>query len=311
MMRSLIGTGLVADSSAANTVMRGLVTRRLCSTRKSFTSFIVAVYHAIATNLQKAISRVYHKHMTTTLIMILAIIIGSLVSLIGGIALLRFKKRRQTAILLMMPFGAGALLAAAFFDLLPEAFEQADPRTMLLYCLVGFTTFFVLERCASWFHHHHQHEVSNKAQHQRWLIIAGDLMHNAIDGVAIGAAFLVSIPTGIITTLAVSAHEIPKELGTFAMLLGKGWKGKTVVLANLATAVGTIVAAVTVFTLVPGDHSFVPPLLALTSGFFIYVAASDIIPDIHEQSQKVGTIQAAMLVAGIIIVGSVITLLGV
>jgi zinc and cadmium transporter len=243
--------------------------------------------------------------------MILAIIIGSLVSLAGGVALLKVKKRRQAALLLTMPFGAGALLAAAFFDLLPESFEEADPAAMLLYCLAGFTAFFLFERLASWFHHHHQHGDEAKNGSQRWLIILGDLTHNIIDGVAIGAAFLVSIPTGIITTFAVSAHEIPKELGTFALLLTRGWKDKTVVVANLATAIGTVAAAVFVYVLAKDSHEFVPPLLALTSGFFLYVAASDIIPDIHEQPRRVGTIQAAMLVAGIVLVGSIITLLGV
>jgi len=243
--------------------------------------------------------------------MILAIIIGSLISLAGGVALLRFKKRREAALLLTMPFGAGALLAAAFFDLLPESFSRADPRAMLLYCLAGFIFFFVLERCATWFHHHHEHEQHAKNAQQRRLIMFGDMTHNAIDGVAIGAAFLVSVPTGIITTLAVSAHEIPKELGTFALLLSKGWKDKVVILANLATAVATVVAAVVVYSLGKDLGDVVAPLLSLTSGFFIYVAASDIIPDIHEQPQKIGTIQAAMLVAGVVIVGYVITLLGV
>jgi zinc and cadmium transporter len=247
----------------------------------------------------------------TVFFMILAIIIGSAISLTGGVLLLRFKKRREAALLLTMPFGAGALLAAAFFDLLPESFELANPREMLLYCLAGFTFFFLLERMASWFHHHHEHEHGTKNVSQRRLIMMGDMMHNAIDGVAIGAAFLVSVPTGIITTLAVSAHEIPKELGTFALLLSKGWKDKIVVLANIATAIATIIAAVVVYALGKDLSGFVAPLLALTSGFFVYVAASDIIPDIHEQPRKIGTIQAAMLVAGIVIVGCVITLLGV
>jgi len=246
----------------------------------------------------------------TIFLMILAIVVGSLLSLAGGVALLRVKKRRQAALLLTMPFGAGALLAAAFFDLLPESFEEADPAGMLLYCLAGFTAFFLFERLASWFHHHHQHDDAKNGS-QRWLIILGDLTHNIIDGVAIGAAFLVSIPTGIITTFAVSAHEIPKELGTFALLLTRGWKDKTVIVANLATAVGTVLAAVVVYLLAKDSHGFVPPLLALTSGFFLYVAASDIIPDIHEQPRRVGTIQAAMLVAGIVIVGAVIMSLGV
>lgn len=237
--------------------------------------------------------------------------IGSAISLAGGIVLLRVKKRRAAALLLTMPFGAGALLAAAFFDLLPEAFELANPRDMLLYCLGGFIFFFVLERCASWFHHHHEHEQHTQNAQQRRLIMFGDMTHNAIDGIAIGAAFLVSIPTGIITTLAVSAHEIPKELGTFALLLTKGWKDKTVILANLATALATVLAAILVYVLAKDLNVFVAPLLAVTSGFFIYVAASDIIPDIHEQPQKIGTVQALMLVAGVVIVGWVITLLGV
>jgi zinc and cadmium transporter len=247
----------------------------------------------------------------TFFLMTLAIIVGSLISLIGGAVLLRFKKRRQAALLLTMPFGAGALLAAAFFDLLPESFELADPRTMLLYTLAGFMFFFVLERCASWFHHHHEHEHPAHNAQQRRLIMFGDLMHNAIGGVAIGAAFLVNPATGIITTLAVSAHEIPKELGTFALLLSKGWKDKTVVLANVATAVATVIAAAIVYSLGKDLDAFVAPMLALTAGFFVYVAASDIIPDIHEQPQKIGTVQAAMLVVGVVVVGWVITLLGV
>lgn len=247
----------------------------------------------------------------TIFLMILAIVAGSAISLAGGVALLGFKKRRQAALLLTMPFGAGALLAAAFFDLLPEAFELGEPRTLLLYALGGFIFFFMLERLAGWFHHHHEHEESGKNAKQRWLIILGDMAHNAIDGIAIGAAFLVSIPTGIITTLAVSAHEIPKELGTFAILLSKGWKGKMVILANLATAVATVVAAVVVYVLGSDITALIGPLLAVTSGFFLYVAASDIIPDIHEQPRKVGTVQALMLVAGVVLVGWVITLLGV
>ena len=242
--------------------------------------------------------------------MTLAIIVGSLLSLMGGFVLLKVKKRRQAALLLTMPFGAGALLAAAFFDLLPESFEEADPSLMLLYCLAGFIAFFLFERLASWFHHHHQHEEGQKHT-QRWLVVLGDLTHNIIDGVAIGAAFLVSIPTGLITTFAVATHEIPKELGTFAFLLTRGWKDKTVIVANLATAVGTVVAAIAVYIVAKESHDFIPPLLALTSGFFLYVAASDIIPDIHEQPQKIGTIQAAMLVIGVGLVGGIITLLGV
>lgn len=246
----------------------------------------------------------------TILVLITAVILGSLVSFIGGLLLIGAKKQRETAIMLTLPFGAGALLAAAFFDLMPEAFRRGNPDNLLAWTLAGFTLFFMLERLASWFHHHHEHAEAQTAQ-QRRLIVFGDVMHNAIDGLAIGAAFLVSIPTGVITTLAVSAHEIPKELGTFALLLSRGWKDKTVILANLATAVATIVTAIAVYYLGSDSRLPVGPLLALTAGFFIYVAASDIIPEIHEQPRKRGTIQAATLVAGIVIVATVIKLLGV
>lgn len=248
----------------------------------------------------------------TLVALIISILVGSVLSFTGGLLLLRAKKHRELAILLTLPFGAGALLAAAFFDLLPEAFELGEPADLLMWTLGGFTLFFVLERCASWFHHHHEHETkAHQNVQQRRLIIIGDIMHNAIDGMAIGAAFLVSIPTGIITAIAVSAHEIPKELGTFALLLSRGWKNKTVILANLATAAATITTALVVFFLGTDAHLPVGPLLALTAGFFIYVAASDIIPDIHEQPRRMGTIQAVMLVGGIVVVGTVITILGV
>ncbi len=248
----------------------------------------------------------------TIFYLIAVIIIGSAISLIGGVLLLRAKKHRELAILLTLPFGAGALLAAAFFDLLPEAFKLGEPRTLLLWTLAGFTLFFVLERSGSWFHHHHQHDGANhKDAQQRRLIVVGDIMHNAIDGFAIGAAFLVSVPTGVITALAVSAHEIPKELGTFALLLSRGWKDKVVLLANMATAIATLITALIIYLLGTGSQLPVGPLLAITAGFFIYVAASDIIPDIHEQPHRTGTIQEIMLVAGIVIVGAVISLLGV
>lgn len=242
-------------------------------------------------------------------LLIVAIIIGSALSLLGGALLFTTKKRRNAAVLIALPFGAGALLAAAFFDLLPEAFELADPRQMLLWALGGFLAFFALERSASWFHHHHEHDSDGKNSSQRKLIILGDITHNAIDGAAIGAAFVVNPALGIVTTLAVSAHEIPKELGTFAMLLSRGWRLRTVLLANAATAVATLVTAIAVFLMGSSEQLPIAPLLAMTAGFFIYIAASDIIPDIHEQPRRKGMIQAATLLIGVALVGSLITAL--
>lgn len=244
--------------------------------------------------------------MQTYMTMYAAIVLGSAISLIGGSILFLPKQRRNYAILLAMPFGAGALLAAAFFDLLPEAFEFGEPTDLLKWTIVGFIAFFLLERLASWFHHHHEHSHQLRKDAQGGMVLIGDLLHNVIDGAAIGAAFVANPVTGIITTIAVSAHEIPKELGTFGILLSRGWRDKKVILANIATAFGTLIAATVVYWLGSSNALPVGPLLALTGGMFIYIAASDIIPDIHEQPRKTGTIQAAVLVAAVILVGIVI-----
>ncbi len=247
--------------------------------------------------------------MDTFLLLVLAIVAGSAISLAGGAIIFLSKRSRARAIALALPFGAGALLAAAFFDLLPESFELADPRSLLVWALAGFILFFLLERLSSWFHHHHAHDDSKEQKNR--LVMTGDLAHNVIDGMAIGAAFLVNPMSGLITTIAVSAHEIPKELGTFGILLSRGWKDRKVILANIATAVGTLVAASVVFWIGSSIELPEAQLLALTSGFFIYVAASDIIPEIHEQPRRMGTIQAGVLLAGLAFVGTVSTLLGV
>ncbi len=243
-------------------------------------------------------------------LMLLAIVLGSAISLAGGAGIFLSGKRRDKAIMMALPFGAGALLAAAFFDLLPESFEIGDPRELLIWTLGGFLAFFLLERYST-FHHHHDHKLGRKNESQNMMVMIGDLTHNMIDGVAIASAFLVNPVSGFVATVAVSAHEIPKELGTFGILLSRGWKDKKVILANLATAFGTVVAASVTYLLGHAVHLPEAQLLALTSGFFIYVAASDIIPDIHEQPRNVGGLQAAVLVAGLLLVATVVSLLGV
>lgn len=248
---------------------------------------------------------------TTFWLMMLAIAVGSAISLAGGSGIFLSRKRRDRAISLALPFGAGALLAAAFFDLLPESFELAEPRGLLIWTLGGFVLFFLLERFSSWFHHHHEHKMGRANESQNFMVMIGDLTHNMIDGVAIAAAFLVNPISGFVATVAVSAHEIPKELGTFGILLSRGWKDKKVIYANIATAFGTLVTASFVYLV--GQSVPLPEaqLLALTSGFFIYIAASDIIPEIHEQPRRVGSIQALVLLGGLAFVGFIISLLGV
>lgn len=265
----------------------------------------------IATNLRNTSPLRYHGTMDILQVIFWSFV-GSVFSLLGGVLLVGSKKLRDTAVRFGLPFGAGALLAAAFLGLLPEAVEGSDIHVTALYALSGFLGFFILERLLGWFHHHesHHHDTihgKRNATHQ-WLVIVGDTLHNAIDGVAIGAAFLINPAAGIGTALAVAAHEIPQEIGDFSILLGKGMRARNVILVNLVSALATVVTALATYLL--GDSlNFNPAfLIAIAAGFFIYIAASDIIPDIHEKPRREGNIQALMLLIGVIVIGCIISL---
>lgn len=228
-------------------------------------------------------------------------LVGGIFSLVGGLLLLKGKRTATALATYATPFAAGALLAAVFLDLLKEGIEVAAADTVLLASLIGIVIFFFAERFLHWFHHHHQHDTDPSIA----LIIIGDTLHNALDGVAIAAAFLISVPTGIVTTIAVAAHEIPQEIGDFGLLLSKGLKRKHVVLANVLSALATTVLAVITFQL--GDAETLPigVLLGLSAGFLLYVALSDIIPTIHEATpkHKLWDLTATMLVVGMVVVG--------
>ena len=194
--------------------------------------------------------------MSTYLDVIFFSLIGGVISLIGGVLLLSRKKTAQSLAQYATPFAAGALLAAVFLDLLKEGVEEASATTVLEAALVGVVIFFFAERFLRWFHHHHEHDKIGKDP-ARSLIIVGDTIHNIMDGVAIAAAFLVSPSTGIITTLAVAAHEIPQEIGDFGLLLKRGMSRRNVLLVNIFSALATTVAAVVTFTLGNGDRKSV------------------------------------------------------
>lgn len=244
--------------------------------------------------------------MSTLIHVIFFSLIGGVVSLVGGFLLLSNKKRASALAKYATPFAAGALLAAAFVDLLPEAAHQGKIDTALTYALVGILVFFLLERFLHWFHHHHVHE-DKSADPTASLIIIGDTVHNFIDGIAIAAGFLVDPSTGIVVTLAVAAHEIPQEIGDFGVLLHKGLKRKKVILVNVISALATTVAAVIFFQLGQSVELSFDVVLGLVAGFFIYIAASDIIPDIHQTGNKaLANWQAVLLIFGAVAV-SVVT----
>lgn len=236
-------------------------------------------------------------------------LIGGLFSLIGGVLLLSRKGTAEKLAKYATPFAAGALLAAVFLDLLKEGLEGSEASNVLVAALVGVLVFFFAERFLHWFHHHHQHKEQG-GDPARSLIVIGDTAHNALDGVAIAAAFLVSVPTGIVTTIAVAAHEIPQEIGDFGLLLSKGMSRARVLLVNIISALATTGFALLTFSLGSDDKLPIGVLLGLSAGFLLYIAMSDVIPELHEKasSKKFWSLQPALLVLGVLVVGLSINL---
>jgi len=233
---------------------------------------------------------------------------GSLLSMTGGIVLLSREDMAGRLSRLAAPFAAGALLGTAFLDLLPEAAE-AGGNAVLRWTLVGVILFFLLERFVLEFHHQHTHSHEPEAAPEMRdaavpLIVLGDTVHNFIDGVVIAGTFLVSIPMGIVTTLAVAAHEIPQEIGDFGLLLHRGVSKKKVLTYNVLSGMATVVAAVMTYFIGPKIVPTMPVFLALTAGFFVYIAASDLIPEIHRKGAKnaSGMLDTALLLVGVAVV---------
>lgn len=245
---------------------------------------------------------------------ILFTLVGSVFSLIGGVLLLLKEKKILKYSHFLAAFAAGTLLGAVFFDLLPEAVHEGEELgtgvNIFLWTLIGILGFFLLERFIHWFHHHqidfHDDEVKPTVP----LIIVGDSVHNFIDGVVIAATFLVSIPLGIVTTLAVAAHEIPQEIGDFGILLHKGMKRKKIILVNIFSALTALLGALLAFWLGERVEASLPILLSITAGFFIYIAASDLIPEIHHENRRgFAVIETALMFLGVGVVWIFITFL--
>lgn len=241
-------------------------------------------------------------------------IIGSIASLVGGIILLYKENFAARISHLLSAFAAGALLATAFLDLLPEGVEEAEHLlqetgigiNVFAWTIVGFLVFFVLERAIHWSHHHQIKEVEFNRKTPKAivpLIIIGDSVHNFLDGAIIASTFFVSIPLGIITSLAVAAHEIPQEIGDFGILLHKGIKRAKVLWLNVLSAAVSLVGAVATFFLGDSVEMVIPVFLSLAAGFFIYIAAADLIPEIHNQDKRtLALTETLLLILGVMVV---------
>ena len=231
--------------------------------------------------------------------------IGSIGALIGGFILLSREKFAIKISHLLASFAAGILLGSAFFDLLPEALHEGEERgiDVFLWALIGIVFFFLVERFIHWFHHHEEYHDEKETKTTLPLIIFGDTMHNFLDGIIIAATFMVSIPLGITTSIAVFAHEIPQEIGDFGLMIHKGLKRSRIILVNIVSAAVAILGALLTYVLGESIEKQIPVLIALTAGFFIYIAASDLIPEIHHERRKNYIIyETLLLLFGVVLI---------
>ena len=218
---------------------------------------------------------------------IVSVLIISFISLIGVFTLSLRVDWVKKITLFLVSFAVGGLFGDAFIHLLPETFRDANSGLMSsLYVIIGFLIFFVLEKFLRWRHchvpsHQHTHPVVT-------MNLVSDGVHNLIDGVLVGASFSVSIPIGITTSLAIVLHEIPQEIGDFGVLVHCGLTAKRALLFNFLSGLVAVIGAVASLVIGPHIQGYSEALLPITAGGFLYIAGSDLIPEL-QHDVKVST----------------------
>ena len=226
--------------------------------------------------------------------------IVSLISLVGIFTIMVSARQLDRVVPLLISLAVGALFGDALVHLLPEAFEESGSTALTsLYVIVGILMFFLLERFLHWHHEHHTQSV-NPVHPVAFVNIVSDGVHNFLDGVIIGASYLVSVPIGLATTVAVALHEVPQELGDFGILLHAGLAPRRALAMNFLSAGLAFVGVVISLLLGPNVTEYTAFMLPLTAGGFIYIAGSDLIPELHHEHHLPSSLaQFAMVVVGI------------
>ena len=257
--------------------------------------------------------------MTTLTAILVASLFGGLLS-VATAALVAFRAQAKW-VPLLVSYAIGALLGAAFLDILPEAFEAANnAQAIAATILGGILLFFVLEKLVLWRHchteeceahapehhehdhahgHGHHHAPSQIDDHGRsgLMITVGDTFHNFVDGILIAAAFLADFNLGVVTALAIIAHEIPQEVGDFLILLHSGYSKRQAFTLNLLSSVATLVGGVLAYYALGTLQSWVPYVLGIAASSMIYVAVADLIPGLHKRTELHVTAQQVALIS--------------
>jgi zinc and cadmium transporter len=206
----------------------------------------------------------------------------SLISLVGIFTLAIKDNLLHKILFCLIGFSAGALIGSAFLHILPECLENNKSTTVFYYLILGIVLFFLMERYLHWRHCHE--EGSCKTHAFTYLNLVGDGFHNFIDGMVIAASFMVSLKLGLVTTLAIILHEIPQELGDFAVLIYGGFTKKKALLFNFASALMAMIGAIAGYFITDLTRNFSNFILPFTAGGFIYIATSDLIPELHKEN---------------------------
>lgn len=217
---------------------------------------------------------------------LLAAIIVSLISLIG-ILVLPLEKRFTKFLLFLVSFSAGGLLGGAFFHLLPESLT-AGGKNVFVFTLVGFAAFFILEKVLRWRHCHTDGCLEH--EHLGYLNLVGDVFHNLLDGLIIVSAFSANTALGMTVSFSIMLHEIPQEIGDFGVLMYAGFKKVKALLYNLLSALFALIGVVLGYFLIGEINHFNNFLLPFAAGGFIYIAASDLVPELHKERETKSSI---------------------
>ena len=236
-----------------------------------------------------------------------------LASLLGGVlsitvAAVFAMSARAEWVPMLVSYAIGALLGAAFLEILPHAFELTKniERTAATI-LFGIMLFFVLEKLVLWRHCHadhceahvppaHNHKHDHDHGRSGMMIMVGDTFHNFVDGIIIAAAFLADFRIGVATALAIIAHEIPQEVGDFLILLHSGYTKRQAFVLNLLSSLATVVGGVLAYFMLQSMHEWIPFFLAIAAASMIYVAVADLIPGLHKRPELHATLQQALLI---------------
>lgn len=227
-----------------------------------------------------------------------ATLVVCLLSLAGVASFWVKPKLLNKALLLLVGFSAGALMGGAFLHLLPESVEVIGAESFGFVFLLSFSLFFILERAVHW---HHCHENKPCKVHAfAYLNLFGDAMHNFMDGLIIAASFIASIPLGIATTIAVIAHELPQELGDFGVLIYAGFSKRKALAYNFLVSLTALAGALIGYYASGAIAGLESYLLPFAAGSFVYIASSDLIPELHKQEDLSKAMQSfALFLAGL------------